>query len=92
MMSDEQFCPICGASVTPVPRYPAYVCAACAAKVVAADGRPLRFFNLSLSGGFSAEYADNGAPYDSSICYIDGVKCCAAEARFGGIVIQVASR
>jgi hypothetical protein len=56
------------------------------------DGRPLRFFNLSLSGGFGAEYADNGEPYDSSICFIDDVKCFADEARFGGIVIQVAAR
>lgn len=73
----------------PMARYPRYVCATCAAKARSADGRPLRFFNLSLSGGFGAEYADTDEPYDGSICYIDGVKCLADEARFGGIVIQV---
>ena len=87
-MSDAQFCPICGAPVAPMARYPRYVCAACAAKAAAADARPLHFFNVSLSGGFGAEYAEAGEPYDSSICYIDGVKCMADEARFGGIVIQ----
>jgi hypothetical protein len=89
-MSDEQFCPICGVSVALLPRYPRYVCAACAAKAVSLDGRPLRFFNLSLSGGYGAAYADTGEPYDSSICYIDDVKCFADEARFGGMVIQAA--
>ncbi|NTU61969.1 MAG: hypothetical protein HGB05_00885 [Chloroflexi bacterium] len=88
-MSDAQFCPICGAPVAPMARYPRYECATCAAKAVAPVGRPLRFFNVSLSGGFGAEYADTGEPYDSSICYIDGVKCMVDEARFGGIVIQV---
>jgi hypothetical protein len=90
MMSDDQVCPVCGVPVTPMPRYPRYVCATCAAKAVTSDGRPLRFFNLSLSGGFGAEYADSGEPYDGSTCYIDGVKCFADEARFGGIVIQAA--
>ncbi len=72
-------------------RYPRYVCAACAAKVVAPDGRPLRFFNLSLSGGFGAKYVAQDEPYDGSIGYIDGVRCFADEARFGGIVLQTVS-
>jgi hypothetical protein len=88
MTTTEQFCPICGTAVTPLARYPRYVCASCDAKACSAEGRPLRFFNLSMSGGFGAEYADTDEPYDSSICYIDGVKCHANEARFGGIVIQ----
>ncbi len=88
MVSDDQLCPICGVPVVPLARYPHYVCETCAVKAVAPDGRPLRFFNLSLSGGFGAEYADTDEPYDSAICYIAGVKCFANEARFGGIVIQ----
>ena len=88
MTTSEQFCPICGAAVTPLARYPRYVCAVCDAKTCSVDGRPLRFFNLSFSGGFGAEYADTDEPYESSICYIDGVKCLADEARFGGSVIQ----
>ena len=54
-MSDAQFCPICGAPVAPMARYPRYECATCAAKAVAPVGRPLSFFNVSLSGGFGAE-------------------------------------
>jgi len=92
MMSEDQLCPICGVSVVPMARYPHYVCATCAAKAVAPDGQSLRFFNLSLSSGFGAEYADTGEPYDNSICFIDGLKCFAAEARFGGSVIRMALR
>jgi hypothetical protein len=53
------------------------------------DGRPLTFGNESMSGGFVAHYADGGAPYASHECLIDGIRCYADEARFGGIVIQV---
>ena len=89
-MMTEQTCPICGVTVLPSARYPRYVCAACAAKACSIDGRPLRFFNLSLSGGFGAEYADTDEPYESSMCFIDGVKCLADEAHMGGIVIRPA--
>jgi hypothetical protein len=91
-MSDEQFCPICGQAVTHSARYPHYVCGTCYAKAVSSDGRPLRFFNLSFSGGYGAEYADNKEPYNSHVCYIDGVQCVADEAHMGGIVIQTAQR
>jgi recombinational DNA repair protein (RecF pathway) len=90
MMNEVQSCPICGAPVAPVARYPRCVCVTCAAKAVARDGRLLRFFNLSVSGGFGAEYAENHEPYNSHVCYIDGVKCLADEAHMGGIVIQTA--
>jgi hypothetical protein len=66
------------------------VCAACYAKARSIDERPLRFFNLSWSGGFRAEYADTGEPYETAVCYIDGLKCIAGEAHMGGIVIQPA--
>lgn len=39
--------------------------------------------------GFVAEYADTGEEYQGHDCFIDGVKCHADEARFGGIVIEV---
>lgn len=42
-----------------------------------------------MSGGFIAGYADNGEEHGQHICYIDGIKCWADEARFGGIVIQI---
>ena len=91
-MGEEQFCPICCQAVAHSPRYPRYVCATCYAKAVSSDGRPLRFFNLSFSGGYGAEYADNNDPYNSQVCYIDDVECVADEAHMGGIVIRVAVR
>jgi pilus assembly protein CpaE len=59
-----------------------------AARATDAQQRPLQFGNISFSGGFRARYADTGEVYDSHTCFIDGVKCWADEARFGGIVIQ----
>lgn len=85
----SQACPICGVAVPPVPRYPRYVCERCAGRAVAADGRPLRFCNADVSGGFEARYADTDETYASHACWIDGIRCHADEARFGGIVIQV---
>lgn len=82
-------CPICEKPLESVARYPRYVCDACCGRVVSADGRPLEFFNLALSGGYGARYADDGAVYDSHECFIDGRPCRADEARFGGIVIEV---
>jgi hypothetical protein len=37
-----------------------------------------------------ARYADTGEDYPGRECYVKGVRCRAAEARFGGIVIQPA--
>jgi predicted nucleic acid-binding Zn ribbon protein len=81
-------CPICS---TPVPhweRYPVAVCQDCHNKACNAQGQKLSFFNESMSGGFGAIVADTKADYPSHICYIEGKKCWADEARFGGIVIQ----
>lgn len=89
--SDVQRCPLCDQPVRAVPRYPRYVCRACAAKARSADGRPLFFFNRDWSGGVLGRYLDSGEVYDDVICYIDGVKCMAEEARFGGVVIQPAA-
>jgi len=86
-----QHCPICRVEIPETPRYPRAVCSACAARAVSAEGRPLCFYNLDFSGGFAARYADTLEPYPENLCFIDGVKCLAEEARFGGIVIQVIS-
>ena len=85
----EQHCPICRKAVRPNSRYPRYVCGDCSAKATSADGRPLEFSNVDFSGGFAARYADTGEDYPSHECFIEGAKCHADEARFGGIVIQV---
>jgi hypothetical protein len=52
------------------------------------DGRPLKFFNVGMSGGFIAQYADTGKEYGSHECFVSGIRCHADEARFGGIVIE----
>lgn len=88
-MPDTQKCPICSTEVAYSERYPGYLCSSCAAKATDENGRPLDFGNISLSGGFAANYSDTGERRDSHICYIDGIKCRADEARFGGIVIQI---
>ena len=87
----EQACPVCAQGVRPNMRYPAYLCHDCSKSAVSPDGRPLEFFNLSLSGGYGARYADTGEPYPSHECLVAGIRCHADEARFGGIVIQAIS-
>jgi hypothetical protein len=84
-------CPLCGVELESNPRYPAYVCQSCAVRATDFTGRALAFGNIGLGGGFSAILIDTGELYDSQVCYIDGVKCHADEARFGGIVIEVLS-
>ena len=86
----SQFCPICKQAVRPSARYPHYICRECAARATDAQQRLLQFGNTSLSGGFCAKYADTDEDYHSHVCFIDGIKCWADEARFGGIVIQIA--
>ena len=84
-----QQCPICSVEVHPSERYPRYVCMTCAVKAASADGRKLKFSNVDFTGGFMAHFADAGAEYPSHECFINGVKCHADEAKFGGIVIEV---
>ena len=86
----RQTCPICGSEVVVVLRYPNYVCRGCCRRTEDSDGRSVDFFNADLSGGFVARYRDTGEPYDSHECYIDGQRCRADEAHFGGIVIRPA--
>jgi hypothetical protein len=84
-----QKCPICSVDVTPNSRYPRYVCRLCAEKATSRDGRLLAFSNVDISGGFLAYYANTGENYPSHECFINGAKCHADEAHFGGIVIEV---
>jgi hypothetical protein len=85
-------CPICSAKIEKSLRYPNYVCFDCCKRACDENGRPLKFHNIDLSGGFLAFYVDTNEKYESHICYIDGVKCYADEAHFGGIVIEVDKR
>jgi hypothetical protein len=86
---ESQHCPICEEAVTPVSRYPNYVCDSCIKKAVDCNGRPVLFGNTSLLGhGCQGKYRENNEEYHSNICYIEGVKCKAEEAYMGGIVIR----
>ncbi len=85
-----QSCPVCGASQSANPRYPAYLCRDCCERAVDETGRRLRFYNTDLGGGFAAVVADTGEPRDSHVCFVNGIRCRADEARFGGIVIEPA--
>lgn len=82
-------CPICGKPGERSPRYPRYICVECGERASDAEGRPLWFTNVSVSGGFEAYYRDTNEPYNSHICYVDGIKCWADEAHMGGIVLSI---
>ena len=87
-MPESQNCPICRTEVPKVERYPKYVCRECFNRAVDETGRKLKFMNESVWGGYLAFYADTDEKYESHTCFIDGIKCFANEARFGGIVIE----
>ena len=86
----EILCPICDATTKALPRYPRRVCSTCTAKASDESGRALEFFNTSIGSGFTAYYADSNQTetHPGHICFIDGIRCYADEARFGGIVIK----
>ena len=89
-------CPICRTPRPHSPRYPQHVCATCVERAADQQGRRLAFFNTSLLGGFGVSLADTGevidAEGDECACTIDGVRCVAREARFGGVVVQPVRR
>jgi hypothetical protein len=80
-------CPICETSVPTNPRYPTAVCPTCVERATDEHGRPLRFYNRSMSGGFQAVCADTGEEHAGHECWIDGVQCWVGEAHLGGIVV-----
>lgn len=92
MSLDVVTCPVCGAEQPAVPRYPDYLCRGCVSRAATREGRTLRLYNTSLTGGFVAKYADDDELAEEEsvthIVYVDGVRCWADEARFGGIVVQ----
>lgn len=83
-----RYCPICGGTVQANPRYPRYVCSSCRQRASSPEGEFLEFFNQTIFDGYLARYVETGLDYPRHDCVIDGVKCRADEARFGGIVIQ----
>lgn len=83
-----QVCPTCGSEVKPNPRYPRYLCRACVERTTDADGELIQLYQASPDGRYAARYAATGANYPDHECFVDGVKCWADEARYGGIVVQ----
>lgn len=81
-------CPVCSVDVVHWERYPDQVCDGCILRASDAYGRRLIFTNVGISGGFAAFYRESGEPYDSAVCWIDGIKCSAGEHRFGGIIVE----
>ena len=92
---ETQECPLCRQKVRQNPRYPKYLCKSC--KTLPAtdiDGNKVVFSNIDECGGFlSLHYNDSNdntiyEQKSDSRCWINGIKCYADEARFGGIIIQ----
>ena len=86
-----QYCPICHKAVSYSGRYPRYVCKNCFEKTTDNQGRKVEFYNKEVMGfgckGYYVKDGNTDQPYETNTCYIDGVKCCAEAAYFGGIVI-----
>jgi len=83
-----QVCPTCGREVEPNPRYPRYLCSACVERAADTNGELIQFYQASPDDQYAARYATTGVDYPNHECFVDGVKCWADEARFGGIVVQ----
>jgi predicted nucleic acid-binding Zn ribbon protein len=93
--SAHQQCPICSAPVEASPRYPTYICGECLTRAVCEQGRRVSFCNTGLLGhGVKMVFLDHPNiparvahfPRHDLIFYLDGNKCSAQEAHFGGIV------
>jgi hypothetical protein len=81
-------CPVCGNEKHENKRYPLYVCAACSAKIEDESGRRLTITNTNTGDGIIIAYADTGEERKSRECLVQGVRCYARQAHFGGVVIQ----
>lgn len=84
-------CPVCGSQTEMASsRYQQCVCWNCrdTYESLDEDGNVLTFGNVDYTGGFVSFKNGVATSPSQHICYINGVKCCADEARFGGIVIR----
>ncbi|MFI6165642.1 hypothetical protein ACIBCN_02540 [Nocardia sp. NPDC051052] len=95
-------CPHCARPAIYAERYPRVVCDHCLSRTADRAGRRVTGYNTHLSGGMIAYYTDTLEHSDSSkeecvevtrtgVCFIDGQPATMQEARFGGIVVQMAS-
>lgn len=91
----KQYCAHCKEPVSYSPRYPKHICNNCSSKTITDEnGLELSFSNIGMSGGLRITYKKDGETIkeDTSksqkLCFIEGKRFIATEARFGGIVIQ----
>ena len=99
-MLNEVECPGCEQFIEYFGRYPNYLCSDCVGKLVTAAEAPVRFFNIGpLGTGLEARLFNPATgqfdiedPESSRTghCYLYGALCIAEEARFGGVVVQLA--
>ena len=80
-------CPICDEQTHLSERYPHSVCSECSGKTFNENNEKIEFYNIDIYGGFYSII--NGERSEEDKCYINGIKCHAQEARFGGIVVSV---
>lgn len=81
-------CSICRKNHNTLLRYPNSVCKDCLSSYGTKDdkGNNKSFYNRDVTGGIIS-YINGKETLDYS-CYVNNIKCIAAEARFGGIVIS----
>ena len=87
----KQYCAHCQNPRYFSARYPKCICRDCYKLITDEKGNKLVFYNTEAMGHGCQGYYAGEEPrkeYDSNICYIEGTKYYAEEARFGGIVIQ----
>lgn len=73
-----------------MPRYRDYICNTCLTThgTKTRDGRRISFTNVDISGGFVSLIEGDTKSGEVNTCYVNGIRCYASEARFGGIVFQ----
>ena len=91
----EKECPLCLDKMTYfTARYPKMICEKCCngnnGKILDSSGNEVSFCNADMYGGFISIHNINNEQVtkEDHVCFINNIKCCANEARFGGIVIQ----
>lgn len=102
-LSQTQPCGVCQKPVSANQRYPHYVCYPCQERAVDALHRPVISSNTGPLGTGEAAYLReipegqsehllSEPANENNEIFIDGIKCSFEEARFGGIVVQVAGK
>lgn len=92
IQNSNDMCPICSMKKSFDARYPNAVCNLCSIKTTTKEGHLIDYYNTSPFGGFEGKNTHTGEKTTDHICYINNMRCYADEARFGGIVIQIAQK